>query len=137
MKSQVPWQEVVTNVLKQFWDYTSGSSGSTPSLVRIQPCPGQNLVSLVQADSSPTLSATGEPAQTTTGMWIAKVKQRRCPDFVRIARLVGMRGPISPKKVEIAGYHRNLLQLKQPQPERVGGVKAELPGYLERSCRGD
>ena len=69
--------------------------------------------------SRPTLSATGEPAQTTIGMGIAKVKQRSCPDFVRIACLVGMHGPISPKKVEIAGYHRNLVQLKQPRPERV------------------
>src|SRR6516162_3673739 len=82
-------------------------------------CRGQNLKSLVQTDSSPTLSATGEPAQTTTGMRIAKVKQRRRPEFVRIARLVGMHGSISPKKVEIAGHDRNVLQLKQPQPERV------------------
>ncbi len=33
---------------------------------------GQNLRRL--ADSSPTLSATGEPAQTTIGMGIAKMK---------------------------------------------------------------
>jgi hypothetical protein len=34
-----------------------------------------------------------------------------------------MHGPISPKKVEIAGDHRNLLQLKQPRPERVAKQK--------------
>jgi hypothetical protein len=78
---------------------------------------------LLGADSSPSFSATGESAQTITGMGIAKVKQRRCPDFVRIACLVGMHSPISPKKVEIAGHHRNLLQLKQPGPERVAKQK--------------
>jgi len=56
-------------------------------------------------------------------MGIAKVKQRRSPDFVRIACLVGVHAPISPKKVEIAGYHLNLLQLKQLRPERVAEQK--------------
>jgi hypothetical protein len=78
---------------------------------------------LLGADSSPRSSATGESAQTITRMGIAKVKQRRCPDLVRIACLVGMHGSISPKKVEIAGHHRNLLQLKQPRPKRVAKQK--------------
>ena len=54
------------------------------------------------------------------------MKQRCCPDFVRIACLVSMHAPISPKQVEIAGHNRNLLQLKQP--DLNGGAKTELPG---------
>ena len=77
----------------------------------------------VWTDSSPTLGATGEPTNTTIGMGIAKMKQCCGPNFVRIARLVTMHGPISPKKVEIARYHRDLLQLEQSRSERMAEQK--------------
>jgi hypothetical protein len=80
---------------------------------------GPRVFLLGRDDSRSALSAAGEPTQITIGMGIAKVKQRRCPDFVWIACLVGMHAPISPKKVEIAGHHPNLFQLKEPRPERV------------------
>jgi len=77
----------------------------------------------VWTDSSPTLGATGELAKTTIGMGIAEMKQCSGADFVRIARLISMHGSISPKKVEIARYHRDLLQLKQSRRERMAEQK--------------
>jgi hypothetical protein len=74
---------------------------------------------IVSAHSSPTLGATGEPAQTITGMGIAEVKQRGCPDLVWVAGFVNMHGPISPKKIEIARYQRNSLQIEQPRLKRA------------------
>jgi hypothetical protein len=51
------------------------------------------LKAVAEHHSRPTLSAASELAQTTIVMGIAKGKQRRRQDFVRIACLVGMHVP--------------------------------------------
>jgi len=66
-----------------------------------------------------TLGTACEPPETTIGMRIPKMKQRRCSDFVRIACFVRMHTPVSPEQVKVSGDHRHLVELKAARSEPV------------------
>jgi len=61
-----------------------------------------------------TLGTARESPQTTVGMRISKMKQRRCSDFVRIACFVRMHTPVSPEQVKISGTIDIRLSLRTP-----------------------